>query len=537
MTEDVAHKLTPFGDPDGSRANLKELNNGFVSFGDAIAWGGLSTPESDLTARVLVGRKGSGKTLYLRRLQAYASDQRALYADSIQRDLPTTDDVVNFCEQFSRSEKEELTTLNERWIELWRRAILRSLASHILCNLKGNVSAETVEKLVRCSQEVARQFTEAVSVYSQLKEIVTSNRSRSTLQRYFGNPAWNDLEMVLARALSSCPPICFYIDSLDDEFENAPMHWLECHKGLFYTTMRLLQHGSFGSRLHVITCIRDIVLASVYRGEHASRYKGESHIRVLSWNRRSIEHFLREKLHMLHQYDPAFDLATNGNNNPIASWLGISEVENTRRGCRESSVTYLLRHTRLLPRDIITMGNLLSRRLAEFRETPNHGELQEMIRTTVSEAARVFGNEQLAICATEMVSSFMPPNAARQGFSSAYIGNESYASHITEDFKKLIVSIGTDRFGSKTLENGKKHAETLFSKKDVDPFSILWRNGLIGYVDGPPREERYIFYSDDRMEEFKMPVSDKKRTYVFHPILIDAVGIRSNGRTPVIPFN
>ena len=63
------------------------------------------------------------------------------------------------------------------------------------------------------------------------------------------------------------------------------MYWLKCQEGLFYQVMRMLRDHKLGGRLHVVICIRDIVMSSVYRSEHAPRYYNEPHIRVLNWDR------------------------------------------------------------------------------------------------------------------------------------------------------------------------------------------------------------------------------------------------------------
>jgi hypothetical protein len=51
----------PFGNPDGSRAAIEEVLEGFVNFGSPLVWGGLAMRDDDRKARVIVGRKGSGK--------------------------------------------------------------------------------------------------------------------------------------------------------------------------------------------------------------------------------------------------------------------------------------------------------------------------------------------------------------------------------------------------------------------------------------------------------------------------------------------
>ena len=114
------------------------------------------------------------------------------------------------------------------------------------------------------------------------------------------------------------PPLFFYLDAVDEEFSHAPMYWLRCQKGLFYQVMRFLRDSKLGGRLHIVICIRDVVLSSVYRSEHAPRYHGEPHIRILNWNSHSIRAFLRAKLERLSEDYLLEESATH----PIQRWLG-----------------------------------------------------------------------------------------------------------------------------------------------------------------------------------------------------------------------
>ena len=523
------HDLTPFGNPDGARANFNEITRGFVTFGSAAGWGDLSISPDDLTARVLVGRKGSGKTLYLRRLQAHAAQDPSLYAGIIQQDVPPTDDIIRFCHWFASD------NLKEQWQRLWRRAIMRSLMSHIFCNpsITSNVPLEARNRLSHNFKPVGRDFNAPVSVYSQISEIINNVPTRAGTENYLRHAAWSDLEVQIAQVLVNCPPICFYIDAVDEEFEAAPMYWLQCQKGLFFAIFELLRDQMFGGRLHLFACIRNIVYSAVVLSEHLNRYKGEPHIRVLNWNRRSIEYFLLEKLSHLH---PDYVLHDSSEGDPIANWLGTATIDNKRRKVRESTLTYLLRHTRLLPRDIVIMGNLLSRQMANIKKNGNPEHLQAIVRDTVAQAAKSFGHEQLMICANEVMSNQMPKHAVEHGYSNVYVKNREYAIGVKEEIEKVIRFVNTDRFSRRVLEQAKTHAlensEQMF--KQIDVFSVLWRNGLIGYVSGPKNDERHIFYSDDNLDRFNLP--GDRETYVFHPILIDAVNIKSSGNRPVVPF-
>ena len=90
----------PFGNPDGARASITQMNDGFIPFLNSAIWGGIATRKDDFTARVIVGRKGAGKTIYLRRIQDAATQDNSLYADEIQQNLPNTTHIITFSHWF-----------------------------------------------------------------------------------------------------------------------------------------------------------------------------------------------------------------------------------------------------------------------------------------------------------------------------------------------------------------------------------------------------------------------------------------------------
>jgi hypothetical protein len=112
--------------PDGSRADIEDVISEFVDFGGNPAYGHLATRANDSMVRVIVGKLGAGKTVYLRRLQAFQAHQDSVYADVPQQTLPKTEVVVKACQWFSNR------VLVEKWMQIWERAIIRSLASHVL---------------------------------------------------------------------------------------------------------------------------------------------------------------------------------------------------------------------------------------------------------------------------------------------------------------------------------------------------------------------------------------------------------------------
>jgi hypothetical protein len=513
----------PFGNPDGSRAAIEEVLEGFVNFGSPLVWGGLAR-DDDRKARVIVGRKGSGKTVYLRRLQAAAVKEDSLYADDIQQRVPSTESIVRFCQLFEGS------IVDEKWTNLWRCAILSSVVSHLLnvSSLTNLIPPGIVSDLKKEFEKILPIYKAPVTAYSQITQIIETNHTANMVRTFFNNPLWSALEWMIGEALKHCPPLCFFIDAVDEEFEHAPMYWLKCQLGLFYETMRMLREQKLGGRLHIFICIRDLVLSSVLRSEHRTRYFNEPHIRILNWNRNAISHLLTKKIEML---DDEHFLGNPKKGKTLTALLGRETIKNSSRDTLEPVEQYLLRHTRLLPRDIIILGNRLCEEIQKAKRFSPDPQDEILIRSTVSEVARFIGDEQLIICGNQITSNAMPGDAARKLYSSLYTGDREYIGGVSDDLKKLISEIGKDRFSKKELENSRKKAADLFGESS-DPYSVLWQNGMLGYCEKYGRERRIRFYSEEKMDEFRLPLD--KDEYVFHSCLIDSVGIDAVGHSPVM---
>ena len=319
--EGLSDPTGPFGNPDGSRAPIENILSQFVDFHGNPAFGALATPPDDATTRVIVGRLGAGKTVYLRRLRNFQARQESVYADHPQQNLPSTEAIVKACQGFPER------FLTEKWMQVWSRAVLSSLATHLLAHsdLKHYVAHDQAESIRRDYGHLLGRFRRPRSIYAELRTIINAQNTARQLTSYLEDPAWDDPEDVLAEILRTCPPVFFYLDAVDEEFSHAPMYWLRCQKGLFYQVMRFLRDPRLGGRLHIVISIRDIVMSSVYRSEHAPRYHDEPHIRVLSWSRESIEYLLLEKLRRL---DPSFFMAAGSHANPVEAWLGTPVVHN-----------------------------------------------------------------------------------------------------------------------------------------------------------------------------------------------------------------
>jgi hypothetical protein len=511
---------TPFGNPDGSRSDIQEVMDGFVTFeGHALA-GGLRIRTDDLSRRVIVGAKGSGKTVYLRRLHAAAAQNESIYADVVQQDLPATSNIVKFCQCFGKQD------LTEKWMQLWYCAIMRSLVTHMLHAkpLVQNLTPDQRTELEAYPSEIVPQRRREVSVYSQVSEIINSLHTAHAFSTFFDHPAWAELASTVNDIIPGMPPIYFFIDSVDEEYASAPMYWLQCQKGLFYRAMRFLRDQHFGGRLHVIVCVRDHVLASVLRSEHQNRYRDEPHITTLGWDYPSAEFFLKEKISRLGEEYLLRD--PQGGPAEVVHWLGHAFIENQARQMREPILQYFLRHTRLLPRDIVILGNRLSACVAAAKGNGQSEVPQDVVRLCVGEVARSFGNEQLAICANHIASSGMPADAARMGYDEIYTGDSEFARGLADDLRGVIQAIGKDRFGREELRLARELALELFGERS-DALSVLWQNRLLGYLEETPSGPRECFFSEVNCDHFNLPLD--KDEYLFHSCMIDSAGIRSVG--------
>jgi hypothetical protein len=256
-------------------------------------------------------------------------------------------------------------------------------------------------------------------------------------------------------------------------------------------------------------------MSSVYRSEHAPRYYNEPHIRILTWDRGSLLYLLEQKLRRLPQ-SLLMRRATTGSPT-ISDWLGVSGDWPGPDG-NGTIEDYLLSHTRLIPRDIISLGNELSEEVLRQKQAGREGLPAQALQGVVQRCAKRFGDSQLAQCANQISSDLMPENAALQEYSDLFTSTQAYISGVQEEVRYLVRMIGVDRFSREDLATLQEMTDLHF-EMTTDLASVLWQNGLLGYVDESGRRR---FYSMSDVEQFHFPPD--AGTYVLHPCLVYAVG-------------
>src|SRR5436190_11846367 len=201
----------------------------------------------------------------------------------------------------------------------------------------------------------------------------------------------------------------------------------------------------------------------------------------------------------------------------IRDWLGIDGDWNGPDG-EPTIEDYLLGHTRLIPRDIISLGNELSEEVLRQKQAGRDGMAPEVIQAVVQRCAKRFGDSQLAQCANQISSDLMPQGAALHDYSELFTSTQAYISGVQEDVRSFVRMIGVDRFSRGDLEALQEVADLHFERA-TNLAAVLWQNGLLGYVD---EAGRHRYYSMGDIEQFHFP--PEVDTYVLHPCLVHAVG-------------
>jgi hypothetical protein len=496
---------SPFGMADGARASLGDLGRGYVEVGN-----GASTLRALRMIRVVVGRKGSGKTLWLRRQQASLMGEQSLYVAPADYSAPRTSQVVRIAEMYPRN------LLTEAWSSIWRVAVLRTVISHLSSQRFGSAEID--------APDVLPTFRAPASFGSQVNAVLQEHGStQRVLSNYLLRPEWDHVESELAVALRDAPPMYFFLDALDEEFRHAPAFWLAAQKGLYFRLMTLLADQRFAGRLHVNISMRDLSYTSMLASEHATRYVDNRYVQVLHWDEERVRDLLAEKIRGL----PSEQLVSPERGSTVEGWLGLSSIQNPVRATVEPLDQYLLRHTRLLPRDIVVMGNALCRLAARARQSGVPAVEQPEIRRTVADMARLFGREQIAICSNQISAELMPAHASADGYSEIYTGTDNsryglaYVSAIEDSLRSALQKIRNDRFGGDQMAELRKRLDADLEDAPIG-LAALWQNGLLGYVgdEGSP-----VFYGTREYDELHMPLDSE--AFVLHPMAVYALGLRA----------
>lgn len=500
------HGAAPFGSPDGERESLGELAGGYVE---------LDGTGRTQRARVIVGGKGAGKTMMLRRLRAAVEQDRSRYAASGGGiGALATEDIVRVASWH------DATSLPSVWSALWRVGLLSSVVSHLL-----HAPALARYRVVERHPSLATGSGERVPVSPSqaLTTLLRECRTSRELAHLLDDPRWAELEWRLGDVLRDVPPLYFYIDAIDEEFARAPRFWVPAQQGLCTYAMRLPSVERLRGRVHLVVSIRDVAFVALRSGEHLTRWIGDPAIYLLRWDRERIGRLLDAKLRGL---EDRFLLRPQLGAT-LESWLGLRQIESSRRGSVEPVADYMLRHTRLMPRDVVTLGNALCGATAQAKSEGRDALNPTEVRVVVSRVARWVGHEQLALAASHLASLILPePQKEASNIHERWSNTGQTAERTMRELHATLSTVGTDRFDAATMQALGAEAARCFGD-DRAVLTALWQNRLLGFIEGDVTTGETVFFDEGPDSDVELP--SNADGYALHPVLLDLLDAQPVG--------
>ena len=505
-----------FGQVDGG----VEGAQGFIQLDPR--WGDIALEPGNRRVRILVGRRGAGKSRYLRAMER---DAAAHHGEGLLV-FPQKDDSVWISEmRWLHRTYAEVYERIEVWRRLWGCAIYASLASYLLnfppaVGTSINLEKEEREFFAQFCADKLDTSKVCFPVVMVLNLFLKRYQDRSRLDAFIADPGWVALENQVLKVIANSTPIGCYIDTLDETFQSSPAAATDCQVGLLVWMLRKSLDPHVNHRIHLVVAVRDTIFASLMQSEHGRRYDRSDLIRCLDWNDDAAADFLHQKVALL---SPKVRVAPNAKGNPIKSWLGFDVVANSMRKGRSEKVSELIvRHTRFLPREIIEIGNALAKHVQTCLAEGRRVEPGAIVQIVMNEAKRQ------ADLALETATDHMM--ALDSHHNGAVVVHDFRHSVIQAIDNAFIPALRDERFTREMLVR----ANDVFSeavggwsptleRKALSLGDVLWLHGLIGFEDqsGPVQVARY-FSSAKSMRSYvsgKLPLADH---YYLHSALLGA---------------
>ena len=549
----------PFGNPDAMRINIDD----FINIDGVVI-----RPHKNKRAmsdRIIIGRKGSGKTLYIRMLQDAARDRDFfVHGEVHQLSTNTVMDIHRAGQLYTNTrltrDKDISLVLDARqtlvsfWRLVWDRAFLISLSTLFYSEtvLKAEHVNPSVLEAIRRVRDGRRISQE--SFHSRFYELVPDSMTyyspANALRhigdrlagpkgfRYLEDVKWEEIRNIIVECTRLSPPIGIYIDSIDDEYEAAPEPWLLCQSGLFRSVFELMYPADhMANRIHIVVALRDIVYSALLKSEHGLRFVHDEHIRVLDWSNVHIRMFLFEKLKRLRKKGTLkFPEDTA---DPVSAWLGFSQIQNAVRNTEEDITDYLIRHCRMLPRDVVVLGNVIAAEMKKRVGIAGKHFGQNSLRKAVAEVSRMFGRESITICINELMSSFdyfyeltrdhinsetVTLGELRRVFDGrvkSFFDRIRCETFDFSDLKSSLIDSGLAR-----NQDFYPHAESYYRFDN-----ILWRHGLLAYQEREGVKLRWKYNWRVKADGDQVPSFGNRLG--IHPCLIDRFNLQVCSDGPV----
>ena len=528
-------EIYPFGRADGSKEDFDK----FIPFTNQMAWGGLALRKDDISVPAIIGRKGSGKTYYLRRIEDHGIQRDDIYVVRSNSKAPDPELIRRLGSELDPNDGSSV------WQLFWRRAIIFSLTSLFLCTrpsgeqsrFLGNVKISREEFYRRYSDIFDEdEFLTSIEIFTAANNILNRFANRDDLLEYLKLKWWSNLEGELGLALERCPPICYYLDHFDDDLRQGPGLFIDCQKGLYYTIQDLKKSDYFANRLHITTTMRDIVWAAVMESEHLTKQL-DQYRAILHWSPAAARTYFGRKVALL---PSQFAIMNNHDEvRSLESWLGFSEVENVDFGVTEEVFSYILRHTHNVPRELNLVGHRICMQIALVKEFGAPLSAREF-REQVNYISGKFGAELLKVTQHYIASSAYSTRYVHEIYHGHTESNFHISAHVEKVLDAFLTDLGKDVFSFSELQTSlDRYQNEIAEEGDSAKYAqykienALWLQGLLGYRTYSEQNKlsEDIFHSNGNFDQLFIPRNQDH--YVLHPSLKGNIKLKKAGERPI----
>lgn len=512
-----------------------DIEQSFINVNDLSAASAI--PENVADVRVLVGRKGSGKTHLLKHIELRSqSAGRHVYYEALNEDFFGNASLIKFRGQLSNVESVNL------WINCWRFATISAAFSHFVCKRSSERASQAVLKTETTKDEIKSFFSSYVFEYNStigpfaaLKRLFAKYQSLASLKILFAGLDFNEAEAELGRLLHHYGDIHYLIDGIDEFASTDPRLWLEPQLGLFKLSFLQLITRSGPKRVYVTVAIRTYVFSHALKDTSADRVQIGAGVVPLKWNAHAATTFMNRRLKQICRVNFAHSGSLTGDR-PLAKWLGFSEFTPHSRGRPESVEDYLIRHTRCSPRHVIQMFTRLCK--AQNRRFMEGARLDEQeFETIIKEQSRAIADSALQTASEELLSYVrLERDVNDRKLVDAARG--WYNEETVEAIRKAIRACGHEVVSRSDFQERLRasFAEMVTNDDAGELLSIaedtLWRSGVIGYRvnEGSLAVWRYA-WSDYEFGVGALPIF--ANTIGFHPSFVTSCSLEVSIDGPV----
>ncbi|MGM9969692.1 MAG: P-loop ATPase, Sll1717 family [Anaeroplasma sp.] len=511
------NKKDPFGNPDGSQSDLEIVSKEFISVNPSSISSAFDFEKERI--RFIIGCKGSGKTHYMRILQQkLKANESVVYVDDIKNVTEGTEEVFKFTNLYIGKNTKRINVESEKWQEIWTKSIYVSIVTNALYNnaLIEYLDASDIEELENCKEKLFRFLPKGrYDIFSALLCLINEFNTYNQMNSFLKHAEWNNLKHLLQDIiLKKLPPIYYFLDSMDDAYDNMPQYWQLCQKGAFYAVMYFLRENVIREKIHIVLVIRDTIFMTIAQSDHVTKICNESHIFSLLWNKQSLEYFIKEKIKRLDDCYFLGDYINNGKN--IQTWLGKEKIKSNFFNKELKIIDLIISMVRPAPRDIIVVCNALSTIRRKIEEDESF-DIDKGINKVIKEKALEIGREIISNCAKQMRIESMPTTAGRDNYSDYYTAQiDDFA---TDDpyYEKLVEILSNlDKYilSKDDLKMIHEHDDKELTGLTI--LDILWQNRAIGFF----QDDEAIFYMQNGNSSRKFP-ENKKTIFILPAVFLN----------------